>query len=77
MLLGLEGSDDLAHFYGAQEILHRKKIEDPATIAKKIRKVTAKNIMRLAQKIFVEKSLNLAVIGPFEDEAPFVAGLHL
>jgi len=77
MQLSLESSDDLAQFYGMQELLRRKKIEDPAAVAKKIRAVTAKDIMRLAKKVFTDKGLNLAVIGPFEDGAPFEKELHL
>ncbi len=77
MDLGLESSDAIAQFYGTQEIMRKKKIEDPKAIARKIQAVTAADIRRLAKKIFVDKGLNLAVIGPFEDLTPFEAELHL
>ncbi len=77
MHLGLEGSDSIAQFYGMQEILGKKKIEDPETIAKKIRAVTAQDVMNIAKKIFVNKGLNLAIIGPFKDEKPFMGDLHI
>ncbi len=77
MQLGLESSDDLAQFYGMQELLRRKKIESPEAVAKKIRAIKAPDIMRMAKKIFTDKGLNLAIIGPFEDLAPFTKDLHL
>ncbi len=70
MKLELEASDEWANFYGGQEIF-RRKIETPEMIEAKIRKVTAKNIQELANTIFTDKNLNLAVIGPFEDKNQF------
>ncbi len=70
MFLGLESSDSLAEFYSYQEIL-RKKILSPNDVAKEIKKVTAEGIQQLAKEIFVDDKLNLALIGPFEDEKEF------
>ncbi|MFA6353816.1 MAG: pitrilysin family protein [Candidatus Paceibacterota bacterium] len=66
MKLSLESSDDIANFFGGQELLKReiKGIEDKA---KKIRKVTANEIQNLAKDIFQNNKLNLAIIGPFEE----------
>ncbi len=74
MKLSLESSDDIANFFGGQELLKRemKSAEDKA---KEIRKVTSKQIKDLANKIFVDKSLNLALIGPFEDKNHFTKNL--
>jgi predicted Zn-dependent peptidase len=70
MLLGLESSDELAEFYGFQEVL-KGRIETPEAVIKKMGKVTAKEIRDLARKIFIPSHLNLALIGPWKDEKRF------
>ncbi len=67
MKLSLESSDDIATFYGGQELLKRK-LENAEEKAKEIRKVTAKEINNLANEIFLHSKLNLALIGPFKDK---------
>ncbi len=74
MKLGLEGSDDIANFYGGQELL-KKEIKDAEERAREVRAVTAKDIQMLARKIFKDSSLNLALIGPFKDKAKFLKTL--
>ncbi len=71
MKLSLESSDDIANFYGGQELL-KKEIKLAEDKAQEIRKVTAEQIKDLANKIFTTKMLNLAVIGPFKEKAKFV-----
>lgn len=68
MYLGLESSDDLAEYYGSQEIM-RREMRTPKEREKLIRAVTAEDIRKMARKIFVEKNLNLALVGPAKDEA--------
>ena len=70
MKLSLESSDDIANFYGGQELLKRelKHAEDKA---REVRKVTAKQIKDLANEIFTDEKLNLALIGPFKDKTEF------
>ena len=70
LVLGLESSDSIAEFYGFQEIL-RKKLLTPAELIKRMRAVTAQDIQRVAKKIFVQKHLNLALIGPWKDGEVF------
>jgi predicted Zn-dependent peptidase len=70
MKLSLESSDDIANFYGGQELL-KKEIKSAEDKAKEIRKVTAKEIQNLARSIFKNNRLNLALIGPFKDKAKF------
>ncbi len=70
MKLSLESSDDIANFYGGQELLKRK-IKQAEEKAKAIRKVTATQIQTLAKQIFNNKGLNLALIGPFKKEDQF------
>ncbi|MFA5841307.1 MAG: pitrilysin family protein [Candidatus Paceibacterota bacterium] len=71
MKLSLESSDDIANFHGGQELLKReiKSAEDKAN---EIRKVTAKEIKSLANDIFKDNKLNLALIGPFKEKAKFL-----
>lgn len=71
MKLSLESSDDIANFYGGQELL-RKKIESSEQKAKEIRKVTPTQIQNLAKEIFKNEKLNLALIGPFKSEERFL-----
>ncbi|MEK7095261.1 MAG: pitrilysin family protein [Patescibacteria group bacterium] len=66
-MLDLETSDAQAEFAGFQEIL-KGKIRLPEEVITETEKVTAREIQKLAQEIFVDKNLNLAVIGPNKDE---------
>lgn len=70
LYLGLESSDELAQFYGVQEIL-RKPIKNPEAMVKEIEAVTAEDVKNLARQIFKNDILNLALIGPFKDEKQF------
>lgn len=76
MKLELESSDAWAMYYGGQAIL-KKEIETPKELDKKIRTVTAKEVQSLARKIFKNQTLNLAVIGPYQNTAAFVKILSL
>ena len=71
MKLSLESSDDIASFYGSQELLKRE-LKSAEEKANEIRKVTASQIKNLAKKIFKNNKLNLALIGPFKDGAQFL-----
>lgn len=66
LYMNLETSDALAEFYGEQEVV-KHKLETPAEIEKELRKVTAKDIQKLAQEIFRNENLNLAVVGNIKD----------
>lgn len=70
LAIGLETSNALAGFYGGQEIT-LKKVLTPQEIMKKIQSVTAKQIKEVAQEIFQNNKLNLAVLGPFKDKEKF------
>ncbi|MBI2049218.1 MAG: insulinase family protein [Parcubacteria group bacterium] len=73
---GLETSNSLATFYGGNEILE-KPLKTPQEIAKEVRKVTAEDIRRVAEEIFMESKLNLALIGPYKDAAEFLPLLRI
>ncbi len=70
LLLGLEGSDDLAVFYGTQEVLRHSVMTTDDLIAA-VNKVTAEEIRDLAKFLFVNEKLNLAIIGPYENADEF------
>lgn len=70
LIIGLETSDQLAGYYGGQEIL-TKEIINPKDLVKKIQAVEAKEIMAVAEDIFQNRKLNLAIIGPFEEKEKF------
>ena len=71
MKLSLESSDDIANFYGGQELL-KKEMKTAKEKAKEIRKVTADQIKNLAKDIFKNNKLNLALIGPFKEKTKFL-----
>ena len=73
--LGLESSNSLAMYYGMQEVL-RKDIKKPEDIIKEIKAVTADEIKFVAERIFTDKGLNLAIVGKFKDNKEFKDILH-
>jgi len=76
MYLDLESSDELASFYGMQEVLKRTEMT-PQEFAKKIKEVTPAQIKKVANKVFVNEGLNMALIGPFKDNKAFSSILKL
>ncbi|MFA5184452.1 MAG: pitrilysin family protein [Patescibacteria group bacterium] len=64
-LLQLEATDNLANWYVRQAIL-RKKIMTPAEFLKKINRITALELRQAARRVFVDRGLNLALIGRVE-----------
>ncbi len=73
--LGLESSDSLAMYIGGQEVL-RKDLKKPEDIIKEIKAVTANEIKFVAERIFKNEGLNLAIVGKFEDDKEFKDILH-
>lgn len=69
--LGLESSDSQADFYGGQEVL-REKIKTPEDIVEEIKAVTAEEIKFVAERIFKNEGLNLAIVGKFKDKKEFL-----
>lgn len=66
-VIGLEQSDDMASFYGEQELLEHK-IETPEQRLAKITAVTREDILEVARDVFKPEKLNLAIIGPLEGD---------
>lgn len=75
MYLGLESSDSLASFYGTQEIMHQK-IKNPKEMEKEIKEITAEDVQKLAKQIFVDKNLNIAIVGDVSEQKPLEKILH-
>lgn len=70
LTLRLESSDERAMFYTAQELL-TEEILTPEEKFEKIDQVTKEDLQRVAQELFKPENLNLALIGPHEDEDKF------
>jgi len=67
MLLSLEDSEQVAEFYGMQQLLEGE-IESTENMEKKTLAVTAEEIQEVAKELFVAENLRLAVIGPHTDK---------
>lgn len=67
LILNTETTDELASFYGPQEIVTREIITPDEFIAK-IQAVGPRDIQSVARDIIRENQLNLALIGPHEDK---------
>jgi len=68
LFLGLETPSDQTYFYGEQVALG-KEVLTPSAYADKIRAITASELKDLANEIFVDSRLNLAIVGPELDLA--------
>lgn len=63
----LEKSDDIAMYYAHDEVLG-KSPTNPNDIYSEIEKVTSKDIQKMAQRIFQNNKMNLAIVGPHKDK---------
>lgn len=72
LYLGLETSESFAEYCGYQEVLN-KPIKTPEQIITETEAVTAEDIKKIANKIFQDKNLNLAIIGRFKDKKEFLS----
>ena len=70
IFMGLESTDAVAEYYGAQAILH-KDLKTPKEVEARYRSVSARDIQRMARKICQPKNLNLAIIGPHKTAKEF------
>ena len=67
MALSLDATDAQASFYANQEVMGQA-LMTPEEKLKMIDKVTVSDIKKVAEDIFKNDRLNLAVIGPFEEK---------
>ena len=75
-MIQLESSDNMASWFARQGIL-RGKVLTPDDFFKAIRKITKEDIKRVASDIFINKGLNLAMVGPFKEKGKFEKILKL
>ncbi len=71
LLLSLDDHESLADWF-ARQLLLRGTITPVEEIIAGIDAVTRDDIRRVAQTIFVDSSINISVIGPFEKESAFL-----
>lgn len=76
LVLELEDSRSVAAFYAQAELLE-KQIETSDQLIAKINKVSLEEVEKAAQKYFKNESLNLAIIGNFNDRQKFEKLLKL
>ncbi len=74
--MGLESSDEVAEYFGVQEVLNLKR-EPLHKYISAIKKVTAEDVRKLAKRLFKNNSLNFAVIGPYKSSEQFMKVLKL
>jgi len=67
LLLSMEDSFNVAHFYGKKAVLETKT-ESPQEVVDQIEKVTDEEIHAVAQDVIQSSHLNIAAIGPFEEK---------
>lgn len=70
LALSLEDTKDVNGFYGESELM-LGKIETPDEVFAGIDKVTIDDVVNRAKELFVPERLNLAIIGPYKDQAAF------
>lgn len=70
LVLEMEDSRSVAGFYASQELLE-KTIDNLDEVLVKIDKVTKDEVSQVAKKYLKPESMNLAVIGDFEDKEKF------
>ncbi|MFH1598452.1 MAG: pitrilysin family protein [Patescibacteria group bacterium] len=76
LILKIEDSESVASYLAKQYLL-TKRIITPQQLIKKIKAVRQQDIKRVANDIFQNKKINLALIGPFADKSPFAKLLKI
>lgn len=71
LLMGLEDSRSVASWVGSQELTYGE-IKTPEEVMEKIELVTGAQVKELAEELFQSDKLSLALIGPYDDPAPFI-----
>ncbi len=70
LLFSMEDSLSAVHWFGSQEILFSETLTYEEAI-EAIESITAADVQRVAQQLFLEEKLNLAVVSPFDGEDGF------
>ncbi|MFN8516860.1 MAG: pitrilysin family protein [Chloroflexia bacterium] len=72
MLMSLEDSYAMASWLGSSELLYGF-VPTPEEVAAKVDAVTVADVQALASELFTPERYSLALVGPFEDEAEWLA----
>jgi predicted Zn-dependent peptidase len=72
LLMGLEGSAPVASWIGMRELL-LGDILTPEEVVAHYNAVTIEDVQALASELFLPERLNLAIVGPYEDDRRFRA----
>ncbi len=70
LTLELEDSRAVAGLYGTQQILKRN-VKTPQEVISRTEAVTLSQVHAVARELFIKNHLNLAVVGPYKDQARF------
>ena len=70
LLMGLEDSRSVASWVGSQEATYGE-IRTPEEVMERIEAVTIEDVQALAQEIFRDDRLSMALVGPFGDKDDF------
>jgi predicted Zn-dependent peptidase len=70
LLMGLEGSAPVASWIGMRELL-LGDILTPEDVVAHYNAVTIEDVHALASELFLPERLNLAIVGPYEDDSRF------
>lgn len=70
LALALEDTSDVSGFFGDQE-LFSEKVLTPEEVFKMVDKVTMDEVNIETKRLFVPERLNLAIIGPYENDEKF------
>lgn len=70
IILGLEDSEHIADWVGKQQLL-QGKVETPEMKIARLMKVTAADVRKVANTLFRQERLSLALIGPFKSKGEF------
>lgn len=74
--LALEDSRRVASLYGTRELLYGK-IKTPEELFAEIDAVTAEKILSVARKYFLDKSMKLSIIGPYDKDPGWLDAFRL
>jgi predicted Zn-dependent peptidase len=72
MMMSLEDSYAMASWLGSSELLYGF-VPTPEEVAAKVDAVTVADVQALAGELFTPERYSLALVGPFEDEAEWLA----
>lgn len=70
LALSLEDTRSINHFLGEEELI-LGRVRTPEEVYRAIDKVTVEDILRVAKTYFQPERLNLAIVGPYEDQSHF------